>query len=87
MVMQARSFFLWKSKTRVTSSNPRVTSSNLRVTSSNPRVTSSNPRVRRLKARVEKLKARVRRSNQTTLMCLINGLTLIHFSIFFPFLF
>ena len=58
----------WKSKTRVTSSNPRVTSSNprvtssnLRVTSSNPQVTSSNPRVRRLKARVARLKARVGR--------------------------
>ena len=35
----------WKTKRRVTSSNPRVTRSNPRVTSSNPRVTSSNPRV------------------------------------------
>ena len=45
-------FKVWKSKTRVTSSN-------LWVTSSNPRVTSSNPRVRKLKARVTRLKARV----------------------------
>ena len=37
-------YIRWKSKTRVTSSNPRATSSNPRVTSSNPRVTSSNPR-------------------------------------------
>ena len=58
----------WKSKTRVTSSNPRVTGSNPQVTSSNPRVTSSNPqvassnsRVRTLKARVARLKVRVGR--------------------------
>ena len=31
--------FKWKSKTRVTSSNPQVTSSNPRVTRSNPHVT------------------------------------------------
>ena len=42
----------WKSKTRVTSSNPRVTSSI-------PQVTSSNSRVRTLKARVTRSKARV----------------------------
>ena len=67
----------WKSKNRVTSSNPRVTSSNPRVTSSNLRVTSlnlevtssnllvtsSNPQVRRLKARDARLKTRVRRLN------------------------
>ena len=45
----------WKSKTRVTSSDPlqvRITRSNPRVTCSDSRVTSSNPRVRRLKVRV-----------------------------------
>ena len=52
---------MWKSKTRVTSSNPRDRSSNSRVTSSNLRVTSSNPRDRTLKARVATLKARVGR--------------------------
>ena len=49
--------YRWKSKKRVTSSNPQVTSSSPRVTSLNPRVTSSNPRVRRLKAQVARLKA------------------------------
>ena len=67
----------WKSKNRVTSSNPwvtssnpqvtssnlRVTSLNLEVTSSNLLVTSSNPQVRRLKARDARLKTRVRRLN------------------------
>ena len=53
----------WKSKNRVTSSNPRVTSSNPRVTSSNLLVTSSNPQVRRLKARDARLKTQVRRLN------------------------
>ena len=42
----------WKSKTRVTSSNPQVTSSNPRVTSSNQRVTSWNPRVTSSNSRV-----------------------------------
>ena len=51
----------WKSKTRVTSSNPRVTSSNPQVTSSNPRVRRLKARVARLKARVGRLKARVGR--------------------------
>ena len=45
-------YFLWKSKTRVTSSNSQVTSSNPRLTSSIPRVTSSNPRVRSSNLRV-----------------------------------
>ena len=36
---------MWKSKTRVTSSNSPVASSNPRVMSSNPQVTSSNSRV------------------------------------------
>ena len=45
-----RWYLRWKSKTRVTSSNPRVTS--------------SNSRVRRIKARVSKLKARVGRLNK-----------------------
>ena len=65
----------WKSKIRVTSSNPRVTSSdprltssnprvtssNLRVTSANSRVTSSNPWVMSSNPRVRRLKARVTR--------------------------
>ena len=36
---------MWKSKTRVASSNPRVMSSNLQAASSNSRVTSTNSRV------------------------------------------
>ena len=46
---------LWKSKTRVTSSNPRVTSSNPRVTSSRVGVLKARAGV--LKARVGRLKA------------------------------
>ena len=51
----------WKSKTRVTSSNPRVTSSNPRVRRLKARVARLKVRVGRLKARVGGLKARVRR--------------------------
>ena len=53
----------WKSKIRVTSSNPRVTSSNPRVTSSNLRVTSSNPRVTSLNPRFTSSNSRVTSSN------------------------
>ena len=53
----------WKSKNRVTSSNPRVTSSNPRVTSSNPRVTSSNLRVTSLNLEVTSSNLLVTSSN------------------------
>ena len=49
---------LWKSKTRVTSSNLRVTSSNLRVARLKARIGRLKARVERLKAQVRRLKAR-----------------------------
>ena len=53
-------FYSWKSKTRVTSSNPQVTSSSSRVRRLEARVGRLKARVRILKARVEAIKPRVR---------------------------
>ena len=49
----------WKSKTRVTGSNPRVTSSNAPVRRLKAQVARLKARVRRLKAQVRRLKVRV----------------------------
>ena len=57
LLIKESSLITWKSKTRVTSSNPRVMSSKSQGTSSNLRVASSNPQVKETKSTSCKVKS------------------------------
>ena len=60
LIITVNKLFLWKSETRVTSSNPRLRRLKARVARLKARVVRLKARVRRLKARFETIKPRVR---------------------------